>query len=270
MRKRSKAASATHPLPSGARRPDDPAARARSVRAQHQPYPSGRGTQQRDRDCRIIATQHLTSNTEAVALDVKCKLRHQFQCRVPCAPLRGRVTAEAQHVVERARAESLGDHRQQRVTHPGAQVFGVAVGRVVVMRKFSRGDVRGQLGARERQQGADESATRARGDPREAGGATAAQHTQQDRLDLIVAMMRGDEVARAAAALDLTEFCVARAAGRGLGRVGAEVQLTQFEGQPQLRRQRTDRLSDRPTVRLDAVIDVRHDQLEAELRRDAM
>src|SRR5437762_7761854 len=68
--------------------------------------------------------------------------------------------------------------------------------------------------------------------------------------------MRGDEVARGVAVLDVGEPGVARPARCGLRGAGAEVELAELERQTVALRQIADRLSDRPTIRLNSMIRV--------------
>jgi len=124
----------------------------------------------------------------------------------------------------------------------------VAVGGIIVDRQAALGDIGEQLAARERQQRPHQPAASARRDSRETGGRAAAQPAQHDGLDLIVFVMRGHEIPRAAAFLHFTEPRVARAPCFGLRGVRPETQLRQLERQTILLREGFDRQSDHPTV----------------------
>src|SRR5438093_12697605 len=105
----------------------------------------------------------------------------------------------------------------------------VAVGGIVVGRQAALGSVAWRFAARERQQRANQPAAPARGDSGEPGGRTAPQPSQQDRLDLIVFVMRSHDVLRAAAFLHFTEPGISRAPRFGLRRIGPEAQLGELE-----------------------------------------
>ena len=134
----------------------------------------------------------------------------------------------------------------------------------------ARRGVLGKLTPAEWQQRPNKSPSTALRDACEPRGCAATQGAQHDGFDLIVPMVRGHEVGRAPAALDLAQPGVARAPRGRLRRVRAEVQLAELEGQPVLFGEGFDRLSDRPPDRLDSVIRVRHDERQPQLRGDTV
>jgi hypothetical protein len=186
------------------------------------------------------------------------------------AALERRGATGACHIVERARAQSRGHEREQHGADPAPQVPGIAVRGIVMHRQAERGDVPGQIVVREREQRAHQSAPgsgRHAGEPR---GPAPPQQPEENRLDLVVAVMRGDQIARTASLLDFAQPRVPGAARGGLRGVGTESQLAQLERQVVAPRERADRLSHRPTVRLNPVIRMRHDQRETELRSEGV
>src|SRR5207244_12287020 len=84
------------------------------------------------------------------------------------------------------------------------------------------------------------------------------QQAKHDCLNLVIAVVRRHEVARAVTPLRIAQPCVPRLPGAGLRRVWTKVELAQFEGQAVLLRQVADGLSDRPTVRGNSMVRMRH------------
>ena len=83
-------------------------------------------------------------------------------------------------------------------------------------------------------------------------------------------MVRGHQVARAVTSLDLAEPRIPRPSGDRLRSLRAEAQLADLERQLVALRQLADGPRHRPAVRSNAVIDVRHDEREAELGREGV
>ncbi|OLC73857.1 MAG: hypothetical protein AUH78_12530 [Gemmatimonadetes bacterium 13_1_40CM_4_69_8] len=163
---------------------------------------------------------------------MKLKLRNEFQHAVPRAAIRRGRPAQPQDVGAHPASHSRREPGQQLDAYPRAEVARITVRRVVVEREARLRHVRRQLRAGEREQRPHETAAAARRHPREPGGPAPPQHAQQDRLDLVVRVMRRDEVARGMRLPDDGEPRVARAPRRGLGRIGTEVQLPQLERDP--------------------------------------
>ena len=90
------------------------------------------------------------------------------------------------------------------------------------------------------------------------------------RRDLVVAVVRGDEIPRRVASLHVGQPRVARAPRGGFGRLRTEVQLSQLERQPVSPHECRDRLGDGTTVRLNPVVRVRDHQRETELGCEGM
>src|SRR5439155_186064 len=124
------------------------------------------------------------------------------------------------------------DGRPARANRRRARrVPGTTVGGIVVECEAALRDVHCELGAAEREQRPHDAAAPARRHAGEPGRPAPLEHAQQDRLHLIVRVMRGDEVARGVAALHEGEPGVARAPRRRLGRAGAELELAELERQ---------------------------------------
>ncbi len=92
----------------------------------------------------------------------------------------------------------------------------IPIRRVIVDRQTARGCVLEKLATRERQQRTDQTTAAALRDAGESRRSAAAQCAQHDRLDLIVLVVRGHEVCRAATALHFAQPGVPRAARLGL------------------------------------------------------
>ena len=129
-------------------------------------------------------------------------------------------------------------------------------GRVVVHGQAARAGILSELAAREWQERAHQPTARLRANSRQPRRSAAAQRAQHDRLDLIIFVMRGHDVLRAAAALHVAQPGVARAARCCFGRVRTQSQLGRFERKSVLLGKCTNGQSDGPTVGLDSVIDV--------------
>jgi len=141
----------------------------------------------------------------------------------------------------------------------------VVIRRILVDGEAELGDVRDEPRLREAEQRAHEPGAPARGDAGQTGRRAPLQESQQNRLDLVVAVVRGHEVARAVTSLELPQPRIACTPRDGLRGVRTEAQLADLERQLVALRQLSHGSCDRPTVRSDAMIDVRHDQREAEL-----
>ena len=203
-------------------------------------------------------------------VEPQLEIRQVAEHAVPRAALERRRAAGAGQIVARARAQARGHERQQHRADPAPQVPGIAVRGIVVHRQATRGDVLDQIVVRERQQRAHQSAAGSRRHAGEPGGPAPAQQPQQNRLDLVVAVVRRHKVARRTASPHVGEPCVARSPRRGFRGVRTEVQLSQLERQPVPARQGGDRLSHARTARLHPVVRVPDDQRETELRSEAV
>jgi hypothetical protein len=201
-----------------------------------------------------------------VRLDVESEIGQVVEDVVPGATLSRRRSPGPQHVIARARPEPLCDERQEGGAHPAAQVSRVVIRRIVVDGEAELGDVLHEPRLREGEQRPDQSTAPTRGDSGEPRRRAALEEAEQNRLHLVVAVVRGHEVARAVTSLHLAEPRVARAAGDRLRGIRPEAQLADLERQLVPLRQLSHRPGDRPAVRSNAVIDVRDDQREAELR----
>jgi len=232
--------------------------------------PSRGRTQQRDGQCVIIAAQRFPGNGKTGGRDLKPKLRNEFQRAVPRTPVGGGVATEATQIARDARADAVGQQWEQRRPHPRAQVPRVGVGGIFVGAEAAGRDVARELAMREREERAHQAVASAARDPREARGGAAAQRAQHYRLDLIVLMVRGDEIRRAQAVLDFAQPRVPRTPRDGLGGLGSEVELDGFEWQSVLLGEFSDRPADRPPGRLNSVVHVRHNERQAELGRNAV
>lgn len=96
------------------------------------------------------------------------------------------------------------------------------------------------------------------------------QRAQHDRLDLIVLVMRSDEVLRATTFLEIAEPRVACATCFGFRCLRAEMQLDALEWQAVVLRERSNCLADRPSGRRDSVIHVRNRKIQPELTGDTV
>ena len=166
--------------------------------------------------------------------------------------------------------EAFGQQRQQCRPHPRAHVTSIAIRRIVVNRKTPLRRVRDQLGVSKRQQRPHEPAASPGRDTGETGGRAAAQRAQHDGFDLIVLVMRRDDVLRPAAPLHLAQPAVARTPGSRLAGIRAELEFGELEGQPVFFGERSDRPSNHPTVRRDSVIDMSNHKRQAQLGDDAV
>ncbi len=241
---------------SGPRRPEHEAA-TRSPRC---------GAQQRNSQRFIIAEQRAPGNGKAGGRDLKPKLGNEFQRAVPGAPIRSGLPAETAQVAGDAGAEAVFQKWEQLSPYPRAQVTRVRVCGIRVRGEPARRGVHDELVVSERQQRPHESVTAAARDPRESGRRAAAQRAQHDGLDLIILVMRGDEIGRAQAVLHVTEPRVTRTPRSGFSRVGSETQLDGLEWQFVFLGQLSDRPADRPSGRLNPVIDMRHNKGQFHLR----
>jgi hypothetical protein len=226
---------------------------------------SSRRAQECDCQRLIIVSQRSAGNLETAIHVVKLKRGLPFECGGPRTPIASGVTREPRQVVGDAGPKPLDQLGQERGANPGAKVERVPVRRVVVEQQAARGDVRFELSAAEREQRPHHTAAGARRHARQSGGTGASEDAEQDGLDLIVPVVRGDDVGGTAPPRHLAQPIPSGGAGGGLGHAWAEVEFAQLEGKPVALGERSDRLSDRPTVRLDSVIRVRHDQLESQV-----
>jgi len=115
--------------------------------------------------------------------------------------------------------------------------------------------------------GRTRAAPRARRDTGEAGGRAAAQRAQQNGFDLVIFVMRGDEVLRAAATLHVAQPGIARPTRFRFRGARPESEFCALERQCVLLRQRGDGLSDGRTVGLNTMIDVGDHEGQSELAR---
>ena len=187
---------------------------------------------------------------------------------VPGAPLRPRVTPQPQDVASHCGAETLGEQRNEGGTDPGARVSRIRIRRVLVRGERARSDVRSELGLREWKQRAHQATRAAGGNPRETRDAAPAQRAPENRFDLVVLLMRGDEVARATPLLDFAQPAVARPPRDGLRGARSKPELDGVERQPISSRQPTHPLSHVPAPRLDLMIGMRNNEVQSQLRRD--
>src|SRR5690349_6406915 len=107
----------------------------------------------------------------------------------------------------------------------------VTVRGIVVHGEAARGRVRRELGLGERQERSHQAAPRARGDAGQTRRRATPQEAEDDRLELVAAVMGGHEVAGTMTPLAVAEPGIARPSGGGLGRVRAKVELAQLERQ---------------------------------------
>ena len=145
---------------------------------------------------------------------------------------------------------------------------GITIGGVVVHRETARRGKLGELVPRERQQRADQTAARFRADARESCWGTAVQRAQHNRFDLIVFVMGGHDVLGASPTLQISQPLIARSTSFGLRGMRSELERGGLEWQLVLLRENSDGPSDGRTVGLNAVIDVRDDENQLELRRE--
>jgi hypothetical protein len=138
----------------------------------------------------------------------------------------------------------------------------ITVRRIVVRHKTPRCDMRGELVAPKGQEWADEAPAGARRNARQAGGAAAAQHAQQDRLHLVVPLMGRHEVAGPPTLLDRAQPAVSRSARHSLARACAEPELPEFERAPVAGRNAGYTLRHCPAGGVDLMIGVRDDERE--------
>ena len=153
---------------------------------------------------------------------------------------------------------------KQRRAEPGPQVPRILVGGIVVDGQPARIRVVRELAARERQERPHQSTARSGTHARESRGRAAMQRAQQDRLHLVVLVMRGDEILRAAPILQVVQPGVSHTARFCFRCVRAEMQFGIT------RRERGDRPSDRPAVRRNAVVYMDHRERDAELAGHAV
>src|SRR6185312_14666249 len=97
---------------------------------------------------------------------------------------------------------------------------------------------------------------------------TAVQRAQHNRFDLIVFVMGGHDVLGASPTLQISQPLIARSTSFRLRGMRSELELGGLEWQLVLLRENSDGLSDGRTVGLNAVIDVRDDENQLELRRE--
>jgi len=240
----------------------------RPPHSQDQPDPPGGGPQKGHGQCLIIAAQGGPSNVAAFGGAVKLKLGNEFERAVPSAPIARRRPTEPQQVGAHADTEPRLELGQQLDARPGAQVARIAVGGIVVHSEARLRDIIGELGACEREQRPHQAAAAARRHPGQPREPAPLEQAQQNRLDLIVTVMPGDEIARRVAAAHFAEPGVARAACGGLRCGWTEVELAQLERHAESSRQPAYHLSHLAAFHLNAVIRVRHHERQPALGRD--
>src|SRR5689334_19250161 len=139
--------------------------------------------------------------------------------------------AEAEEVVADPVPQPALNKRKERGADPGPEMPGIPV----------RGILKGAKGAGSREpfdlrlgkwkQRADQASAGLGADAGQTRRSTASQYAEQDRLDLIVRVMRRHDVPGVQPLLGVSQPRVARLAGFGFRRVGAEVKLSQLEGE---------------------------------------
>src|SRR2546422_646140 len=155
--------------------------------------------------------------------------------------------------------------REWHAAPPAARVSWAAIRGMVVKGEAELGAVRPEPRLRKGEERPHQPAAPARGDTGEARRRAPFQKPEQNRLDLVVPLMRGHQVARPMPALDLAEPPIARPSRDGLRGVRTETQLADLERQLVPLGQLGDGPCDRPTVQSNAVIDVGDDERQAEL-----
>jgi len=75
--------------------------------AEDQTYSAGRGAQERDRQCVIIAAHTRAGNGKARALHVERQLRHLVQDAIPCPTVTGGMTTLREQIGPQSWAEAL-------------------------------------------------------------------------------------------------------------------------------------------------------------------
>jgi hypothetical protein len=234
--------------------------RARSGRAKPVPDPPGRCGDHSRRYGVIIASEDTPSNVEAVWVDPEAKAREQVEHPIPRPPFPRRVLGRPHKVLLRGVAQALANQGQERVPNPRAQVTGITIRRVVMRHETTRRDVGGELVASEGQERSDEPGDASLGDGSEPDGTAALEHAQQDRLCLIVSLVRGDEVTGLSRLLYCAQPAVASGPRSRFARARTEAQLAKLKRTPIVRRHRGYRPSHGAARRIDLMVRVGDDE----------
>ncbi len=183
----------------------------------------------------IIPSEGEPGNAEGARREANIKLRKEFGERTPRLRIPRRVPAEAQEVAPSPIPQPVGNKRKERRSDPGPEVSGVSVGGI---NERSQGPGAGgqgrQFGFCKRQEGSYQTASRLRGDARQTGRSAPAEDAQQNRLYLIILMMRGHDVPGVQPFPGVAQPRVARFPGLSFRRIGAEVKLGHLERNAQV------------------------------------
>lgn len=114
-------------------------------------------------------------------------------------------------------------HGEELGSNPNPQMTGIEIGRIVPRSEAHRGDMLFELGAAERQKRADK-ASRPGGHSSQAGGPGPVQGPHQNGLDLIVAVVSGNDQFRSELVRLTVEPVIASDSGFGLARGRPEPQ----------------------------------------------
>ena len=142
---------------------------------------------------------------------------------------------------------------------------GITICRVVVHRQSPSRRVIDQVATSERQERTHQAAASPPCNAGESRRRAAAQCAQEDGFDLIVLVMRGHDVLRAAALLQRTQPRVARTPRLDLGGVRSQMQRGRLARQPMVCREFADRLPDSLRARVNPMVHMRNHKIQLQV-----
>ncbi len=208
---------------------------------------------------RIIPLQTGASNGDRTVLQDRVEPGQAVERRVPGGPLRrGRPAQSAEPPVHVRQPQA--QERKHLRAEPGAEVLGIAVGRVIPVRQPGGPGVVPKLGAGERQQRPHQHSggVRHSGEP---GRPAPLKRPHQDGFGLIVGMVAEEDPVGLEAPGGVDEPATTRLTRRGLGRGRTEGECRRLADEPVRRGDIADPRGDVSAPRGDAVVQVRDDQL---------
>jgi hypothetical protein len=209
---------------------------------------------------RIIVLENRGGNGNRALLDPEIQAGEHPQDRIPGGSICARLTRDAVKVRVDSRHPPPKEREEIR-SSPRSEMAALLVGRVGPRRQADLPQVTEQIATRKPQQRPHDRPLH-RSHSRKTGRTRALENPHQDSLDLIIGVMSGKDHLSTRSSPRVFQPSVAPRARERLGCTGPEMQLPRLVWQTECGRQPAHLFRKDVALRVDAVIDMPHDQLE--------